>query len=150
MLPLLPTFHPHSSVSFFSSVHYECSQFSRCCHLFCDLVSIYSIESWARPSTQSPERGAWALHDLNCSKRNCSLRPQPPLWSADYCATVRTLHHLPRGDVVAQLAPSAPRTAISRCRELERARGCAASKSSWDLRQSGRPSVACRERHSDL
>ncbi len=46
----------------FSSVHYECSQFSRCCHLIRVLISLPHRE-WARPSTQSPERGAWVLRD---------------------------------------------------------------------------------------
>ena len=39
-LPLLPPFHPHSLMSVFGSVQVGCSQFSRCCHLFVDLVSI--------------------------------------------------------------------------------------------------------------
>ena len=59
-LPLFATLPSALLVSFFSSVHYECSQFSRCCHLFGVLISLPHRER-ARTYTQSPERGAWVL-----------------------------------------------------------------------------------------
>src|SRR5579864_7212149 len=41
----------------FRSVHVGRPQFSRCCHLIGDLSFSLSVETWARPLTQSPELG---------------------------------------------------------------------------------------------
>ena len=43
--PLSPSFHPHSWLSDFRSVHGGCSQFSRCCYLIIDLGSCLSTEA---------------------------------------------------------------------------------------------------------
>jgi hypothetical protein len=43
--PLSPSFHPHSWLSDFRSVHGGCSQFSRCCYLIIDLGSRLSMEA---------------------------------------------------------------------------------------------------------
>src|SRR5258708_25863451 len=43
--PLSPSFHPHSLLSDFRSVHGGCSQFSRCCYLIIDLGSRLSTEA---------------------------------------------------------------------------------------------------------
>ena len=42
--PLSPSFHPHSLLSDFRSVHGGRSQFSRCCYLIIDLGSRLSME----------------------------------------------------------------------------------------------------------
>src|SRR3989441_11067703 len=42
--PLSPSFHPHSWLSDFRSVHGGRSQFSRCCYLIIDLGSRLSME----------------------------------------------------------------------------------------------------------
>src|SRR2546425_5757598 len=63
--PLSPPFHPHLSMSdCFRSVQVGCSRFSRCCHRIVDLSFHPAEGSWARPLTQSPELGAWALYFL--------------------------------------------------------------------------------------
>jgi hypothetical protein len=46
--PLSPSFHPHSFVSDFRSVHIGCSRFSRCCYLIIDLGFRLFGRSWAR------------------------------------------------------------------------------------------------------
>src|SRR5260370_17102520 len=43
--PLSPSFHPHSLLSDFRSVHGGRSQFSRCCNLIIDLASRHSTEA---------------------------------------------------------------------------------------------------------
>src|SRR5258706_13886759 len=43
--PLSPSFHPHSWLSDFRSVHGGRSQFSRCCYLIIDLGSRLSMEA---------------------------------------------------------------------------------------------------------
>jgi|SRR5882757_2287699 len=43
--PLSPSFHPHSWLSDFRSVHGGCSQFSRCCYLIIDLGFRLSMEA---------------------------------------------------------------------------------------------------------
>src|SRR2546426_7872814 len=43
--PLSPSFHPHSWLSDFRSVHGGRSQFSRCCYLIIDLGSRLSAEA---------------------------------------------------------------------------------------------------------
>src|SRR5258706_2142357 len=43
--PLSPSFHPHSWLSDFRSVHGGRSQFSRCCYLIIDLGSRLSTEA---------------------------------------------------------------------------------------------------------
>src|SRR5258708_13009215 len=50
--PLSPSFHPHSLLSDFRSVHGGRSQFSRCCNLIIDLASRHSTEAGpgVRPS----------------------------------------------------------------------------------------------------
>src|SRR3979490_1273312 len=48
--PLSPSFHPHSWLSDFRSVHGGRSQFSRCCYLIIDLGSCLSTE--AGPGTR--------------------------------------------------------------------------------------------------
>ena len=45
--PLSPSFHPHSWLSDFRSVHVGRSRFSRCCHLIIDLHSPLQEGSWA-------------------------------------------------------------------------------------------------------
>src|SRR2546430_1788128 len=47
--PLSPSFHPHSWLSDFRSVHGGRSQYSRCCYLIIDLGSRLSTEAWPGP-----------------------------------------------------------------------------------------------------
>jgi hypothetical protein len=47
--PLSPSFHPHSWLSDFRSVHGGRSQFSRCCYLIIDLGSRLSTEAGPGP-----------------------------------------------------------------------------------------------------
>jgi hypothetical protein len=54
--PLSPSFHPHSWLSDFRSVHGGCSQFSRCCYLVIDLCSPFR-RKLVQALSQSPDLG---------------------------------------------------------------------------------------------
>jgi hypothetical protein len=61
--PLSPSFHPHSWLSDFRSVHGGRSQYSRCCYLIIDLGSRLSME--AGP-------GTWRSHLISAVELGCS------------------------------------------------------------------------------
>src|SRR5206468_11628066 len=54
--PLSPSFHPHSWLSDFRSVHGGRSQYSRCCYLIIDLGSRLSTEAWPGPRRSEERR----------------------------------------------------------------------------------------------
>src|SRR2546430_9831292 len=57
--PLSPSFHPHSWLSDFRSVHGGRSQFSRCCYLIIDLCSPFR-RKLVQALSQSPDLGGLA------------------------------------------------------------------------------------------
>src|SRR5260370_36509925 len=57
--PLSPSFHPHSWLSDFRSVHGGRSQFSRCCYLIIDLCSPFR-RKLVQALSQSPDLGGCA------------------------------------------------------------------------------------------
>src|ERR1700687_4910870 len=66
--PLSPSFHPHSWLSDFRSVHGGRSQFSRCCYLIIDLGSRLSTEAHAPRSLHGPTASTAGLARANVSR----------------------------------------------------------------------------------
>src|SRR5258708_15404213 len=86
--PLSPSFHPHSLLSDFRSVHGGRSQFSRCCNLIIDLGSRHSTEAGPGVRRSHLISAVW----LGCS--DSTLRPCPhPL--VGFSHLVIQLSHFP-------------------------------------------------------
>ena len=101
--PLSPSFHPHSWLSDFRSVHVGRSQFSRCCYLIIDLGSRLSMEAWPGLSRShlisAVELGCLDLFLSSFLVCSFSLYFKPQRASlCGYCAVVRTLLHSPTTD----------------------------------------------------
>src|SRR5713226_6795917 len=104
--PLSPSFHPHSLLSDFRSVHGGRSQYSRCCYLIIDLGSRLSTE--AGPGVRRSHLiSAVELGCLDSTLRHCAHHfVVVPQWFIDLsaypqlCAAVRLTSEPPQPRLV--------------------------------------------------